>query len=152
MGQTGEPDKKEATAKRKSNKSSNQRVESSDQSGEGSSQVISLLQLTEILNNYTPQSWYRLFARYTLGLFLESFRYSWPVWNLKELINKNPDQENFGKEDIETALKKPSMFDLKLKQRETEIEKTSDIHQGSKKTHLNTDAVIKEVLQHFRKK
>lgn len=75
--------------------------------------TINVQELKAILDKYQPHTWLRFIARYSLGYFFESFRYSQPVYQLKQLCVNGSDNCTLTNADIINALQQSSFFDLK---------------------------------------
>lgn len=114
--------------------------------------TISVEALKKILNQYQPQTWLRFIAKYSLGWFFDSFSYSQPVYQLKQLCNNKNDRDSLTEQQVKEALQQSSFFDMKKDERINKLERPNLFKNKSSKTDkLDTDGVIHNVLSEFNK-
>ncbi|MDQ5883733.1 MAG: hypothetical protein QG556_70 [Pseudomonadota bacterium] len=113
--------------------------------------TISVTELNAILNQYKPQTWFRLFARFGLGWIFDSFSYSQPVYQLKVLCQNKKDGELVTENEVKEALQKSSCFDVKHEERTKNLNNYDFFKNHSRKEDkLDTDGVIRAVLSKFQ--
>lgn len=109
---------------------------------------ITVRQLKNILDKYEPQSWLRFIARYSFGLFFESFKYSFPVLQLHYLCKQKKDLDVLNEDTIKQVLKETCIWDFQFEKRTSKLENPNLFYKKNSqpKAKLNTDEIIDEVL------